>query len=205
MKDGNTSTKRATNNAKSPPTWRTQHEQLGFPPPRDANGNPRYNDTTIIAKVAALPSLDAKDLRVLWLEYFDEEAPKKKRDYLIPRLAWRIQELAYGGLSDAATERLEQLMRMKEIERKRKDEGSKRLNRPAVGTRLVRAYHGVEHHVTVTRNGFEYQGRTFRSLSHIAKEITGAHWSGPLFFGLTRKDRGAKKRRNTNKATGASQ
>src|SRR5690606_19191167 len=91
MKDGKTS--------RQPATWQTQHQQLGFPP-LDANGNPRYNDTTIIAKVAALPSLDAKDLRALWREYFGEEAPRKKRDYLIPRLAWRIQELAYGGLSD---------------------------------------------------------------------------------------------------------
>lgn len=209
MKNG---TKIGSKNGKSPPTWQTQHEQLGFPLPRDANGNPRYNDTSIIAKVAALPSLDAKDLRALWQEYFGEEAPRKKRDYLIPRLAWRIQELAYGGLSDPARARLEQLMRMKEIEKKsaaRKgsrgkggDDKPKKINRPAVGTRLVREYHGVEHHVTVTRNGFEYQGRTFRSLSHIAKEITGAHWSGPLFFGLVQKDRGSKKRRRTTMPTG---
>src|SRR5690606_4653342 len=125
-------------------------------------------------------------------------------DYLIPRLAWRIQELAYGGLSDTAKQRLEQLMRMKEIEtksagRKRDDDKPKKINRPAVGTRLVREYHGVEHHVTVTRNGFEYQGRTFRSLSQIAREITGSPWSGPLFFGLVQKDKGAKKRRTTAK------
>ena len=117
MKNGTTNDpSNGTKNAKSarqPATWQTQHEQLGFP------SNPRYNDTTIIAKVAALPSLDAKDLRALWQEYFGEEAPKKKRDYLIPRLAWRIQELAYGGLTDKAKERLEQLMRMKEIEKQR--------------------------------------------------------------------------------------
>jgi hypothetical protein len=63
---------------------------------------------------------------------------------------------------------------------------SNRVKRPAVGTKLIREYQGIEHHVTVTRNGFEYQGRTFRSLSHIAREITGTRWSGPLFFGLTR-------------------
>ncbi|MCG7927947.1 MAG: DUF2924 domain-containing protein [Candidatus Thiodiazotropha taylori] len=63
---------------------------------------------------------------------------------------------------------------------------SNRVKRPAVGTKLIREYQGVEHHVTVTRNGFEYQGRTFRSLSHIAREITCTRWSGPLFFGLTR-------------------
>jgi len=64
---------------------------------------------------------------------------------------------------------------------------SRRVKRPAVGTQLIREYQGTEHHVTVIRNGFEYHGRTFRSLSHIAREITGTRWSGPLFFGLTRR------------------
>ncbi len=92
------------------------------------------------------------------------------------------QELAYGGLSDNAQDRINQLMRSKgELE-----PANRRVRRPAVGTKLIREYQGVEHHVTVTRNGFEYQGRTFGSLSHIAREITGTRWSGPLFFGLTR-------------------
>jgi hypothetical protein len=95
--------------------------------------------TEVISKVAALPSLKHDELKKLWRELFDELAPRKKRDYLIPRLAWRIQE------------------------------------RPTVGTKLIREYQGVEHQVTVTRIGFEYQGRTFRSLSHIARvtEVNG--------------------------------
>ncbi|MES9844164.1 MAG: DUF2924 domain-containing protein [Candidatus Sedimenticola sp. 6PFRAG5] len=136
----------------------------------------------VIGKVAALPSLENDELRQLWQELFDEPAPRKKRDYLIPRLAWRIQELAYGGLSNNAQDRINRLMRSKE----QLKPSSNRVKRPAVGTKLIREYQGVEHHVTVTRNGFEYQGRTFRSLSHIAREITGTRWSGPLFFGLTR-------------------
>ncbi|BCO30076.1 hypothetical protein TspCOW1_01790 [Thiohalobacter sp. COW1] len=136
----------------------------------------------VIGKVAALPSLENNELKKLWRELFDESAPRKKRDYLIPRLAWRIQELAYGGLSDNAQDRINRLLRSKE----QLKPSSNRLKRPAVGTKLIREYQGVEHHVTVTRNGFEYQGRTFRSLSHIAREITGTRWSGPLFFGLTR-------------------
>jgi hypothetical protein len=136
----------------------------------------------VIGKVAALPSLENDELKKLWRELFDEPAPRKKRDYLIPRLAWRIQELAYGGLSDIAQDRINRLIRSKE----QLKPSSNRVKRPAVGTKLIREYQGVEHHVTVTRNGFEYQGRTFRSLSHIAREITGTRWSGPLFFGLTR-------------------
>ncbi len=139
----------------------------------------------VIGKVAALPSLENDELKKLWIELFDERAPRKKRDYLIPRLAWRIQELAYGGLSDNAQDRIDRLMRTKE---ELKPAG-RRIKRPAVGTKLIREYQGIEHHVTVTRNGFEYQGRTFGSLSHIAREITGTRWSGPLFFGLTRSGR----------------
>ncbi len=136
----------------------------------------------VIGKVAALPSLENDELKKLWRELFNETAPRKKRDYLIPRLAWRIQELAYGGLSNTSQDRINRLMRGKE----QLKPSSNRVKRPAVGTKLIREYQRVEHHVTVTRNGFEYQGRTFRSLSHIAREITGTRWSGPLFFGLTR-------------------
>jgi hypothetical protein len=136
----------------------------------------------VIGKVAALPSLEHDELKMLWQELFDEPAPRKKRDYLIPRLAWRIQELAYGGLSDPVRERIDRLLCSEEQAKPR----GNRIKRPMVGTKLIREYQGVEHQVTVTRNGFEYQGRTFRSLSHIAREITGTRWSGPLFFGLTR-------------------
>lgn len=136
----------------------------------------------VIGKVAALPSLETDELKKLWQELFNEPAPRKKRDYLIPRLAWRIQELAYGGLSDNAQDQINRLMRSKE----QLKPSSNRVKRPAVGTKLIREYQGIEHQVTVTRNGFEYQGRTFRSLSQVARVITGTRWSGPLFFGLTR-------------------
>ena len=136
----------------------------------------------IVGKVAALPTLENDELKKLWRELFDEAAPRKKRDYLIPRLAWRIQELAYGGISDEAQDRIKRLVRSKEQIKP----SSNRTRRPAVGTKLIREYQGVEHHVTVTRNGFEYQSRTYRSLSHVAREITGTRWSGPLFFGLSR-------------------
>ena len=136
----------------------------------------------VIGKVAALPTLNHEELKALWRECFDEPAPRKKRDYLIPRLAWRIQALAYGGLTDEAQDRINRLVRNNEQIKP----SSNRTQRPAVGTKLIREYQGVEHHVTVARNGFEYQDRTYRSLSHVAREITGTRWSGPLFFGLSR-------------------
>ncbi len=84
----------------------------------------------VIGKVAALPSLENDELKKLWIELFDEPAPRKKRNYLIPRLAWRIQELAYGGLSDNAQDRIERLMRSKEELKP----ANRRVRRPAVGT-----------------------------------------------------------------------
>lgn len=125
--------------------------------------------THVLARVAALPSQENDELKQLWRELFDEPAPPKPRGYLIPRLAWRIQELAYGGLSTDAQQRINRLVRGKEPIKP----SGQRIKRPAIGTRLIREYQGVEHQVTVERNGFEYQGRNFRSLSHIAREITG--------------------------------
>ena len=94
-----------------------------------------------------------------------------------------MQELEYGGL---------ELDDQKEIDSFIKNEPTrptknKRIHMPKVGTKLIREYKGKEHQVTVTRTGFEYQGRTFKSLSQIATAITATRWNGPLFFGLTSK------------------
>ncbi len=99
------------------------------------------------------------------------------------RLAYRIQELAYGGLKPETIARLEALGEQIDggnitLRRIRQDQ------RPIVGTRLLREYQGVEHVVTVTRDIFEYQGRPYQSLSAIARAITGTRWNGWMFFGL---------------------
>ena len=140
-------------------------------------------NSNIIGRVAALPTLESAQLKDLWQELYSEPAPKKKREYLIPRLAYKMQELEYGGL---------ELDDQKEINNFIKNEPTrptknKRIHMPKVGTKLIREYKGKEHQVTVTRTGFEYQGRTFKSLSQIATAITGTRWNGPLFFGLTSK------------------
>ncbi len=141
------------------------------------------SDKNVAAKVAALQIMNLAELQSLWESLFQEGAPSHKKSYLIPRLAYRIQELAYGGLSQPSKQRLEDFITGKI----KLSANNKRVRKPTVGTRLIREYQGVEHHVTVTRTGFEYQGRTFGSLSQIAREITGTRWSGPLFFGLTGK------------------
>ncbi len=99
------------------------------------------------------------------------------------RLAYRIQELAYGGLRPETRARLEALGEQLDggnvvLRRVRAD------SRPLAGTRLVREHGGVEHVVTVLVDGFEWEGRPYRSLSAIARAITGTRWNGWTFFGL---------------------
>ena len=110
--------------------------------------------------------------------------PPYNRRFLEHRLAYRIQELAYGGLKPETLRRLRALA--KELdggdpERRRRRPSQ---DRPIAGTRLIREWQGVEHCVTVRDEGFEYQGRPYQSLSAIARSITGTRWNGWLFFGL---------------------
>lgn len=138
---------------------------------------------TILARIAALKTMPTPDLKKQWRELFDGDPPPYNRRFLESRLAYRIQELAYGGLKPSTIERLEALGEQLdggkiEVRRRRVDD------RPIAGTRLIREYQGVEHCVTVLLDGFDYQGRRYKSLSAIARAITGTRWNGLVFFGL---------------------
>ena len=144
---------------------------------------------TIVARIAALKTTPTPDLRTLWQNLFETEPPRQNRRFLEGRLAYRIQELEYGELKPATAERLEALGEELdggnvEVRRRRADD------RPIAGTRLIRAYQGVEHCVTVLADGFEYQGRPYKSLSAIARAITGTRWNGWVFFGIRRSETG---------------
>ena len=145
------------------------------------------NDS-VLAQLAALPEKTLPELKQFWRELYDREPPSGNKPFLIKRLAYRVQELAYGGLSARAEAKLNVL-----IEEDRRVKGLpvvRKGNRPIVGTRLIREWQGVEHCVTVLDDGFEYEGRKYRSLSAIARAITGTRWNGPLFWGL--RNRSAK-------------
>lgn len=137
---------------------------------------------TVLAQVAALKTAPIAALKQKWRELFEREPPPYNRRFLENRLAYRIQELAYGGLKPETIERLEALA--DEIEGK----GSRRRRilerRPIAGTRLIREWKGTEHCVTVRDEDFEYQGRPYQSLSAVARAITGTRWNGLVFFGL---------------------
>ncbi|OSM04177.1 putative bacteriophage-like protein [Magnetofaba australis IT-1] len=102
---------------------------------------------------------------------------------MVKRLAFRIQELAYGGHSEETKAQLKALAEDDQLQ-SRHPANQRADGMPAVGARLIREWRGVTHQVVVMEEGFSWQGRTFKSLSPIAREITGTRWSGPRFFGL---------------------
>ena len=137
---------------------------------------------TVLAQLAALKDAPAAVLKDKWRALLETEPPPYNRRFLENRLAYRIQELAYGGLSEETLERLDALA--DELEGKTPKRRSTLFNQPIAGTRLIREWKGVEHAITVRQEGFEYQGRPYRSLSAIARHITGTRWNGLVFFGL---------------------
>jgi len=141
------------------------------------------DEASVVAKVLALKQATTANLKAQWRSLFGTEPPPYNRRFLESRLAYRIQELAFGGLKPETVERLDaladQLYGNSPIMRR------VRLNdRPIAGTRLIRDWQGVEHSVTVRDLDYEYQGRPYKSLSSIARAITGTRWNGWLFFGL---------------------
>ena len=126
---------------------------------------------TVLAQLAALKTAPVGELKQKWRDLFEREPPPYNRRFLENRLAYRIQELAYGGLTPETLERLDALA--DELDGKAPKRRFAQQSRPIAGTRLIREWKGVEHCVTVRQEDFEYQGRPYKSLSAIAKHITG--------------------------------
>ena len=152
--------------------------------------SPTIAQDTVLARLAALPTAPIADLKTQWRALFGTEPPPFNRPFLQSRLAYRIQELAFGGLKPETVARLEALGEELDGGKVTLRRGHHN-HRPIAGTRLIREYRGIQHTVTVTANGFEWQGRPYQSLSAIARAITGTRWNGLVFFGL-KNHRGAK-------------
>ena len=146
---------------------------------------PRSPDITAVERqIAELVGRSTQDLRVAWRELHRTGPPQGlSRDLLIRALAHRLQEQTHGGTSRAQRRRLQRLARGFEKGRGSSDPGIML----RTGTTLVRHWRGHTHTVLIREDGFEYEGQHYRSLTVIAERITGAHWSGPRFFGLTKR------------------
>lgn len=139
------------------------------------------NQASVAARIAQLPDLPMENLWSLWDEHFDERPGNHHRSWLESRLAYRIQERAFGGLKPSTRRKLEQIGETGLLPSRLQRDADQLLP----GTVLTRTYDDVEHRVFVRGvRDFEYQGQRFKSLSAVARAITGSSWSGPVFFGL---------------------
>lgn len=147
--------------------------------PREQRGKEQIY--TVMRQIAALNNMEMPDLWKAWDLHFSRRPEHTNRKFLISRLTYRFQELAFGGLPQATRERLADCgQHLSKIQSK---SPAKAVAMP--GATLVREFDGKEHRVQVLADGrYEYNRQIYGSLSAIAKTITGTHWSGPAFFGI---------------------
>ena len=169
-------------------------------------GKPKYGrtamDDDLYTEIDRLPQMRVAELQVRYREVFGQECHSQHKQHLVRRIAWRLQALAYGDLSERARQRALAIANDADlrtqvpstwihgepsVSRRRKD---RRL--PITGTILSRRYQGKTITVKVLKDGFEYAGQRHRSLSAIAREATGTRWNGLLFFGLATRGKGGR-------------
>jgi hypothetical protein len=161
----------------------------------DTEPHEAYRHSPDLAQqLAELPTLDIHALRTRWRRAFRTAPPDLPRPLLYRLLAYRLQARAYGDLDRETARFLDQVAREHERRRKAGERRGAKTPPPVPpvpdrrgrkpGSLLVRAYGGTLHRVTILQNGFAWQGSTYKSLSEIARLITGTRWNGPRFFGL---------------------
>jgi hypothetical protein len=162
-------------------------------------------ETSIVTQIRSLQRMTVADLRHEWERLYGEPTRSRNRDFLWRRLAWRVQELAHGGLSEAAKAKIVKFAPTPttrarvpagleppaeapgRVETRTRTIRDSRL--PSPGTVLSRRYRGREIRVLVFEDGYEWDGRKFDSLTAVARTVTGQHWNGRLFFGVTQRKR----------------
>jgi len=164
-------------------------------------------DKSVLGEIGRLREMNVADLQAEWLRLNGEPTRSRNRDFLFRRLAWRVQELAHGGLSTRAKGRIAELAPTSFIRARTpatpptlahdapspEERAERRPARdprlPAPGTVISRKYKGRELRLVVREDGFELDGQMHGSLSEAARTVTGQHWSGPLFWGLVERKR----------------
>ena len=166
----------ARQDAGGPSLFRAQHG--------NTNGRARKPGLSEVEiEIVELVDRSTRDLRLVWLQVHRADPPPGlSRDLIIRALAHQLQERSRGGASPALRRRLQSLAGEFEKRGAFFDAGIV----PKTGTTLLRQWRGRTHTVLVCEDGFEYDGQCYRSLTVIAERITGTHWSGPRFFGLTK-------------------
>ena len=157
-------------------------------------------NSVVEKEINSLRNLKAKELKARYRELFGEDSPSFNQAHLFRRIAWRMQALAEGDLSERARQRALELaadpdlrlraprsfLQQLDAAKQKRAEGHQDWRVPPVGTELTREYRGRTIRVKVLDDGFEYGGRRHRSLSDIASKVTGTRWNGFSFFGLNK-------------------
>ncbi len=138
--------------------------------------------SSLEAELATLPQRNLEELRQSWTELFSITAPYVGEDLLMRMIAYRLQERAYGGLSASTSRKLRRIAG--DLRSDRKATCLPDAPRIAPGVQLLREWNGETEVVQVTTSGFVWRGQNYRSLSAVARAMTGVRWSGPRFFGL---------------------
>lgn len=153
--------------------------------------------STIAAEVAALQSMPAEELARRYHELFGREPRVRNAAWLRRQVGWKLQERALGGLGERARARLDELVAATELPVANASTPRPRpaprstTDAPLIGTVLTREWHGEQVRVVVAEGSFIWNGKPFGSLSAVAKAITGASWSGALFFNLRKRSTSA--------------
>jgi hypothetical protein len=168
----------------------------------------RVRDSSTSRTIQQLPRLTVAVLKIKYQEVFGEDAKIPHKQYLVRRIAWRLQAEAQGDLTERARFRIAQIADVADLSRHAPKvlraeppvstvpapfdiwRRQRDCRLPDTGTVLRRRYQGREVVATVLAEGFEYESKVYRSLSAIAREITGTQWNGWLFFGLTERRNG---------------
>lgn len=150
-----------------------------------------------IANIMGLKGLPLGELQKKYEELFKAKAPSNNKVYLWRKIAYRIQELEFGGISQETQDTIQELIQKYDpvnnkalrpesipIEHGKKGRSSRDKRLPIPGTVITKVYKGNNIQVKILEHGFEYNNKVYKSLTGIAKEITGAHWNGYLFFNL---------------------
>ena len=132
------------------------------------------NNESVRRQLLALGQMTQEEMIEKWKDLFGVQPPQYGRVFMRKRLAHRIQELFYGGLPE--------MLKTQMLEQKKLPKRNAGIFKP--GNRIIREWHGVAHEVIIRNNGVEYQGVIYRSLTAVAKKITGVHWNGKTFFGV---------------------
>jgi hypothetical protein len=138
-------------------------------------------DLKLIRQIMELQNKKTAELKALWDKMFDRPPAVSSREHMISKLAYRIQELAYGGIDEVTANKIQTAA--KKIKNP-KNQQSGKFN-PMVGTKIVKDYKGKLIEVFVVDGGFAYAGEIYKSLSSIATKITGTKWNGLKFFNVT--------------------